>query len=239
MQKRLWIPLLNTLLLIGVLTTNALANILPINGYYTGELSDMIPNLFVPAGVTFSIWGVIYISLIVLAISSFRYHLHYLGLTLSLNYCLNVLWILLWHYRYIFLSLLVMVGILLTLIIIDRRREKQTFYSWGIDLYLAWITIATIANVTAVFVTMGWKGGPFSEVVWTVVVIIGGGVITLIKTFSKVNIPYVLVIVWAYIGIIIKRVDSDPFYGIIVLTCVVVSGVLILSQVVTCIKRGQ
>lgn len=41
----------------AMLTANALANILPINGKSTGEVSDSYSNLFAPAGVTFSIWG--------------------------------------------------------------------------------------------------------------------------------------------------------------------------------------
>lgn len=43
---------------------NALANILPINGIDTGAISDSYPNLFAPAGLTFSIWGVIYLLLL-------------------------------------------------------------------------------------------------------------------------------------------------------------------------------
>jgi len=29
----------------------------------TGDLSDLYPNLFTPAGLTFSIWGLIYLAL--------------------------------------------------------------------------------------------------------------------------------------------------------------------------------
>ena len=46
-----------------VIIMNTLANTLPINGFTTGELSALYPNLFVPAGFTFSIWGVIYLLL--------------------------------------------------------------------------------------------------------------------------------------------------------------------------------
>jgi len=52
------------LLFIGVIAVNALANILPINGYNTGQISAFYPNAFVPAGFTFSIWGVIYLLLL-------------------------------------------------------------------------------------------------------------------------------------------------------------------------------
>ena len=44
-----------------MIAVNAMANILPINGIDTGAVSDSYPNLFAPAGLTFSIWGVIYL----------------------------------------------------------------------------------------------------------------------------------------------------------------------------------
>ena len=50
----------NLLAFIAVLAVNYLANTLPLNGKDTGELSDQYPNLIVPAGITFSIWSVIY-----------------------------------------------------------------------------------------------------------------------------------------------------------------------------------
>jgi hypothetical protein len=42
---------------------NYLAVALSLNNKTTGELSDQHPNLFVPPGFTFSIWGVIYLLL--------------------------------------------------------------------------------------------------------------------------------------------------------------------------------
>ena len=61
--------LINWLLFIGVVTVNALANILPINGYNTGQISAFYPNYFVPAGFTFSIWGLIYLFLLCYSIT--------------------------------------------------------------------------------------------------------------------------------------------------------------------------
>lgn len=46
-----------------MITANALANSIPINGLNTGEVSDSYPNLFAPAGITFAVWGLIYLLL--------------------------------------------------------------------------------------------------------------------------------------------------------------------------------
>ncbi|MBK7650552.1 MAG: tryptophan-rich sensory protein, partial [Flammeovirgaceae bacterium] len=71
MSNRIFI-ILNILALVAVLTVNALANILPINGMNTGQISDLYPSLFTPAGFTFSVWSVIYLSLIVFSIAQIK-----------------------------------------------------------------------------------------------------------------------------------------------------------------------
>lgn len=53
----------NTAAFAAVLAVNALANLLPIGGKTTGEISEQYANLFTPAGYTFAIWGLIYLLL--------------------------------------------------------------------------------------------------------------------------------------------------------------------------------
>ena len=58
----------NIIIVILTIIINGLANFLPIGGNYTEELADNIPNLFVPAGITFAIWGVIYVLIILFSV---------------------------------------------------------------------------------------------------------------------------------------------------------------------------
>ncbi|WP_241433194.1 hypothetical protein [Listeria cornellensis] len=58
-MKLIWMYLC-FVIMVGI---NALANILPLNGLNTGEISNRLDVLFTPAGYVFVIWGVIYISL--------------------------------------------------------------------------------------------------------------------------------------------------------------------------------
>lgn len=65
-KKSSRLPLLaigNVLAFVAVLVVNYLAVTLPIGGMTTGALSDLYPNLFTPAGITFSIRGIIYLFL--------------------------------------------------------------------------------------------------------------------------------------------------------------------------------
>ncbi len=245
---------LNLLSLLLVLVANFLANYLPLNGYNTGELSDMYPNLFVPAGITFSIWGVIYLLLIVFIISQFinfgnkeeakKEIINKIGSLFFLSSLANAAWIFAWHYLYVFLSLIVMLVLLFTLILIYRRLEigivnySKKLYSIFIlpfSIYLGWITIATIANITALLVDINWYGGFLNPVFWTIFVLIIGLIITLYILLIRKDIAYSLVVIWAYLGIIIKRYfqASDPIMSIVYTAAICVAIITIYAINIT------
>ena len=58
---------------VATVTVNYLAQLLPINGVTPGQVSDSMPNLFAPAGLTFSIWGLIYLSLAAFSVYQFGF----------------------------------------------------------------------------------------------------------------------------------------------------------------------
>lgn len=242
------LKIINLISLILVLVVNFLANYLPINGYNTGELSDMYPNLFVPAGITFSIWGVIYLLLTIFIVYQFipmkdkndikESVIKKIGYLFFISSLLNAAWILTWHYLYVFLSLVVMVGLLLTLIAIYNKlqigikkysKKIYTVFILPFSIYLGWITVATIANVTAWLVDINWNGFGFGDVFWTVLVIIVGLIITLLTLLKRKDAAFSIVIVWAYLGIIIKRYfqSADPIMSIVYVTSVSIVIILI------------
>lgn len=228
------IKYINVVLFAGMLVMNYLANALPLNNKTTGELSDSFPNLFVPAGLTFSIWGVIYILLLLYVIFQFKdsnaLAVSKISLAFGITCLLNALWIVFWHYGKLPLSLLVMAGLLASLIYISIAIRDLPFgiikASFGI--YLGWICIATIANVTAVLVTSGWNGFNISQEVWTIIMIAVGTLLVAL-TIYRLNNPFLgLAVVWAFLGIAIKRQDD---YKTILITAVIamviISGVTI------------
>ncbi|HPT31492.1 MAG TPA: tryptophan-rich sensory protein [Prolixibacteraceae bacterium] len=228
------IKFLNILFFAGMVVMNYLANALPLNGKNTGELSDAFPNLFVPAGITFSIWGVIYLLLLLVCIIQFSGSTQ--ATIIQINWLfifscvLNALWIVFWHYGKLPLSLLVMLGLLVSLIFINIRLTgssnmliKATF-----GIYLGWICIATIANVTALLVHYNWNGFGISGEIWTILMIIIGMVITILA-IRKFNNPWMgFSVVWAFAGIIIKRQTdfrSIALVAIIAALCVAAMAV--------------
>jgi hypothetical protein len=202
---------INIVLFAGMLVMNYLANALPLNNKTTGELSDSFPNLFVPAGLTFSIWGVIYLLLIVYCVVQFtgpgKEVISGISWLFGISCILNALWIVFWHYGKLPLSLLVMLGLLTTLIYINISIRELPFgiIKATFGIYLGWICIATIANVTALLVNVNWNGFNISQETWTIVMIFVGTLIIALTIYRLEN-PFIgLSVVWAFIGIAIKR----------------------------------
>jgi len=257
-SRLLFLSILNLIGFLGTVIVNGLANALPINDKTTGELSDQYPNLFTPAGLTFSIWGVIYILLAIFVIygliiaikndtqkSSF---IENIGVLFFISCLANSGWIFAWHYEILPLSLVLMLVILVSLIVIylrmrigksDATRIEKYLVHLPFSMYLGWITMATIANVTALLVDVNWNTFGLGEQFWAVAVIIVGIAIALGILFTRRDIFYCLVADWALLGILLKRlaVETTPAQSVIVIT--IVGMVLISAGIITQIIRRK
>lgn len=214
-----------------MIAMNALANIIPINNITTGEVSDAYENLFAPAAITFTIWIVIYGLLLLYAFYQLGIkHTEHENLKDKIAYyfivssIMNSVWIVLWHYEIMSGALLLMIGILISLIIINvllSKADLKGLEKWLLKLpfsiYFGWITVATIANVTTFLVSVNWNGFGIKDVYWTVIILLVGAAIISLTAFRFKNIMYGLVGIWAYSGIIIKHVTSYDFEYILVI----------------------
>ena len=250
-SMRLPVAIVSLLGFVVVVVVNALATTIPLGGMTTGQLSDLYPNLFVPAGLTFSIWGVIYILLGIYVVygmiqatrapQSGSAFLENIGVLFIVTCVANAGWIFAWQYRVLPLSLLAMVVLLISLILIYVRlnvglsnsgtTEKYAVHL-AMSVYLGWITVATIANVTAVLVYYKWNGFGASQQAWAIAMIIVAVAIGLVMLFYRRDIFYTLVIDWAVLGILIKRTStvSHSAQGVIVTSivglCILTAGIL-------------
>jgi hypothetical protein len=210
------IKLFNILMFVAMIMMNYLANALPMNGKTTGELSAQYPNLFVPAGITFSIWGIIYLLLFVFLIIQFqeqnRELIAAIGWAFAISCVLNGLWIVAWHYENLPVSLLIMIGLLVTLVLINFKLAGigNMFTKFAFGVYLGWICIATIANVTALLVGYNWGAWGVSHETWAIIMIVAGAVISGIALIRLQNPFLGLAILWAFTGIIIKQQGVHP-----------------------------
>src|SRR4030042_2082745 len=226
-QLHLLLAILNVIGFLGVVAVNGLANALPLAGKTTGQLSDQYPNLFVPSGLTFSIWGLIYLLLAIYVtyglVQAIRMpaeetsYISRIGVFFIITCIANAAWIFLWHYELLPLSLLFMLILLVALVAIYLRLNvgrsatqpaEKYFVHFPISIYLGWISIATIANVTALLVAYKWNRFGISEQLWAVLMIGIGTVLALLVLFQRKDLFYALVVDWAVLGILIKRASA-------------------------------
>lgn len=243
-----------------MVTVNALSALLPLNGITPGEVSDSYSNLFAPAGITFSIWSIIYLLLAAYTlyhIGLFRGKekkandelLRKTGIVFSVSSLINAAWIFSWHYRIIPLSMFLMVLLLICLIDIAVIINTQSLSSrekllirLPFSVYFGWITVATIANAAALLVSLGWNGFGIQEPIWTVIILVVGALIGIATLLRFKNIAYGLVLVWAYAGILIKHTSSSGFssqYPGIIATVIICLALFASAIVFTLIKKPK
>jgi len=222
MNKNIVRQSVNVLLVVATLVVNALANIIPFNGKNTGAISDQFHVYFVPAGYIFAIWGLIYVGLIAFgvyqALPSQRDNprLRSVDGFFVLASLANMLWLFLWHYEQFVGTLAVMLVLLASLIGIylrlgTGRTQVSTAETWLVRLpfsiYLGWITVATIANVTEVLDYLKWNGFGLAPETWMLIVLGAVFVIATLMNLTRRDVAYTLVILWALIGIVVKQAD--------------------------------
>jgi hypothetical protein len=250
-RKNKLIAILNIAAFLVVIITNWLAVSLPLNGKNTGQLSDQYPNKFTPAGFTFSIWGVIYLFLagfaIYQAIALFRRQLVEKKIKLIsplfvVNCLANAAWLFAWHYEQVALSVVIMLVMLVTLILIHNRLQlalplqpfsQKLWLDIPFSLYLGWISVAAIANITALLVSFSIEPFDIPATMWTVIMVSIATALAMFMIWRKRNYVFALVVCWALYGIIAKRQELASMGSReIILVSEICIGVILLLIVV-------
>lgn len=233
------LPLLATVVVIGV---NAAANIVPINGYNTGALSDLNPTGFTPAGWVFSIWSLIYLGLLAFSFfQSFDSDTHIKrGEQITSLYVVsalaNVGWIFSWHFRQVELSFLVMLALLGSLIAIYRKLRATHSVGWKqkllVDapfrLYLGWITTAVIANLGAVFFSQKYYPFGLEMDQWAIVSVAMALAIYVWVGAVTRDAIYSSVFIWASLGIYFRTSGVTEPVKLVAITGTFITLVLVL-----------
>lgn len=224
MKKSL--AVLNLLSVVLVIVVNYISQVIEFNGVTIGEMSRRYDNLFTPAGYAFSIWGIIFLLLLVYGVYQVRMAysdkdtsngIARTGPWFILANLLNCTWVIIFAYDHTGLSVLVMLGILFSLIkiILNTNMERWdapigiiAFIWWPICIYSGWIAVATIANVSAYLSKIGWEGGPLSEISWTITMIIVATLVNLLIIYRRNMREFALVGIWALLAIFIRHQED-------------------------------
>ena len=223
-----------------------------LGGKLTAEISDANPTLITPAGYVFSIWGIIYILLGIFVIfqalpsQKGKDYQKGIGSLFALSSLLNIGWLFLWQFGYLSLSVVLMFLILSTLIAIYLRlnigksivslREKFAVHL-PFQVYLGWITIASIANVSVTLVSMGWDGFGISQETWATLIVVVALLITLLVITTRNDIAYGLVTMWAFVGIAVEQIGNQNIVTLTEISAIIIAIVLAASTLLTRLRH--
>lgn len=201
----------------GVIYINYLAGTGKINNTTPGDISDKYQTAITPAGYAFSIWSLIYLGLIAFSIYQAlpsqaenarftRIRSLYIA-----NCAANCLWIYLWHYDFIAVSILAMLAILGTLVLINLnlRDTASAAEIWTakvpFNIYFGWISVATILNASIVLVYLGVQTPATVTVVLCVILIAVAALLAFLIRRNFDFPAYALAISWALVAIAVNQ----------------------------------
>ncbi len=250
LKKPVVFQAVNIVAYVVTLVVNGLAGSTTIIGGVTSaDVSDMYPTLVTPAGFTFAIWSVIYTLLALFVIyqalpkNKEKPFLDQVNWFFGLSSVFNILWLILWHYDFVTYSVLLMLGLLTSLIMVYRRLDigrvavtikEMALVHLPFSVYLGWISIATIANISVALTAIGWKGFGLEASTWAVLIICVALVLSLAMLVLRKDIAFCGVVIWALFGILSKQADYESIVLVseiaIAVLAVAIGVTLVLSK---------
>ena len=223
-----------------------------LGGVTSADVSDKYPTLVTPAGFTFAIWGIIYTLLALFVIYQVlprnreKPFLGQVGIFFALSSVFNICWLLLWHYDLISYSVILMLLLLASLILVYLRLDigrvavslkERLFVHLPFSVYLGWISIATIANVSVALTAAGWDRFGIEAATWAVIIIGVAVELSLIMLATRRDVAFNLVVVWALLGILANQGEQEAVVLASEAAIVIVLVAIVVAVVVSKFKR--
>lgn len=222
-------------------------------------VSAKYETVFTPAGITFAIWGIIYIALFAFCIyhifQAYTQHadqrvnqdVKKMGYLFIINNLATTLWVFAFLYEYLFLSALLIMAQFVCLLLIHIRLDiynirrallGKAFSQFPLSIYFGWITVATVANISAFLVSIGWDGFGIEPASWAILMIGTVALISLFVVFVRRNVFFGLVVLWALYGIVLKRRQIDAeLYNDVILAAWSAFAIIAFAVVVQLLKN--
>jgi len=223
-----------------------------LGGKISGEISDLYPTLITPAGYTFAIWGLIYTLLLIFSVyqalprNREQSFLREISFLFALSGALNIVWLFLWHYEILSVSVLLMFALLATLIAIYQRldigradvalREKVSVHL-PFSVYLGWITAAAITNVAVALTAVGWDGGGIDPMTWAILVIVVALIVALAVIATRKDVAYGFVLVWALVGIMSNQSEHQAVVWTTEVSIAIILVAIATTAIVSRLRR--
>lgn len=237
--------------LVVVLLLNGLAGSGGLSGASIGDIANRFSTWFLPASYVFSIWSVIYLLLLgfvgfqVLPSRRESAVLRRIGAWWPINGLLNVSWIVVFSFGLFGPSLAVMILLLGSLIVIQRAigprdqlgRVERFAVALPFEMYLAWISVALIANTFQFGSSLGWDGlGSTAAWVAVAMMVVATSVGAFMASRRGVWI-YPFVVAWALHGIAVRYAGQQPVAAAGWLLAAI--GLVVGAVALTRMSRGE
>lgn len=194
------------------------------------DVTHSFSSLFTPHDYAFGIWGLIYFSFLVYGIyqalpgqSEDPLYRH-IAKPFALVNLLAMVWIVVFRMQLMWVSaavIAVMLAMSIYMLILSRdavlRDDYSNWVSVPFSLLAGWLSVATIANISTVFVYMGWQGTVMSQVIITIAMIFMATLIGIYVCARCKDFIFPMVIAWACVAIFVSRTNDFPYLAAIAL----------------------
>lgn len=198
---------------------NALANLIPLNGHTTGEISNKLNVLITPAPYAFMIWGFIYAMIGIWLVREIPRNKRNSPVYTKTSFlfvlsCLfNACWIIVWHYEQIALSVIIMIFLFIVLLLLYKKIKfysRRFFAYFAFSVYFGWISVASLVNINYYVKHRGWNVFSVSDTIWTIFLLCLTAAFCIYFRIRERDWLYSLVIIWSFIAIGIKNMEHFP-----------------------------
>ncbi len=233
-----------------MIVINTLGDLIPYNGITSREVGDQLEVYFAPSNYTYSIWALIIAGLIAYsifqALSSNKEDpfLRKIGWLYVASCLVNSGWMVFWHYKNFFLTMVVILVLMVMLIMIYKKlnigKEKvkpgmRIFVHLPFSIYLGWITLTLLGNITYFLHAFGWDGFGLDQRIWAVVLIVLSVVTAELIAFNRQDLAFLAVFVWTLAGIAQAQYGVSPVFEA---ACAAIIFIVIIA-IVTLIVRPR
>lgn len=215
---------LNAVAFVATLSANGAAATGAMSGDSIAVVANRFPSLFLPANYVFGIWSLIYawqavfIVYQALPTAAASRTVTRLGPWWLVSNVLNAVWLATFSFSRFALAMLIMLALLGTLIVIAERLRRAPAMNpaevacvrWPFDLYLAWISVAVIANTFQLAHAVGFDGAGLSELTWSLTMMGVATALGWILALMRGMWVFPFVVAWALRGIAARHADVAP-----------------------------
>lgn len=221
--KKAW---LNGLFFIVTLAINTLGAIGLISGLSQKQISDKYVTLITPSPATFSIWSIIYTFLLIAVIVMiarkndpyYQKAADQITVLFRISCILNIAWIVAFSYVQVELSVLFILGFVITLSLICQKLlkiqdKKRWLLPLSFGIYTGWLFIAAVVNIAAALIKLKWNGFGIANDIWAMMILIVAVLLIIFVLSKNRNAVFPLPVAWAYWGIYQFLTAPEGFKG--------------------------